>query len=404
MKLAVIGAGNRLCGMLPSMRKLGVEVAAIADPNAELVRQRLDQLDIPYDQTCFVGDAEALLDRSDEFAGFAIGSRCHLHAPLAIKVAKTGKPLFLEKPVAINQEQLDALADAWRGREDRVVLSFPLRVSPVFQIALDTMRSGRLGVINQVQAVNNVPYGEVYFESWYRRFHEVGGLWLQKATHDFDYLNQLVGARPLRIAAMMTQRIFGTGRVLQPDRPWSPELPHVDENSPAPPPIEEDISDRDADLADAGSRFHAAIRNQDAGSAIIWYDNGVIMSYDQNFVSRRAAGKRGAIVTGYNGTLSWDWSPESKVRIIDHDSPRVDVIECPAEGGHNGGDEALCQSFVDLIHGQPNLAGNLRDGLLSVAMCLAARKAAQNHTVEDIPDMGLFPRAEHTIDPSIIEA
>jgi hypothetical protein len=32
-----------------------------------------------------------------------------------------------------------------------------------------------------VQAINNVPYGSVYYHSWYRDPKETGGLFLQKA-------------------------------------------------------------------------------------------------------------------------------------------------------------------------------------------------------------------------------
>ena len=402
MRLAVIGAGRRLCEMLIGMRDVGIQIAAIADPDPQTVKNRLDELKIDIANIRFTDDTDALLRQADQFDAFAIGTRCNLHTPMAVKVAATGKALFLEKPVAISQQQLEELQAAWRGRENQVVVSFPLRVTPAFRIARQTLQSGRLGVINQVQAFNNVPYGEVYFETWHRCFKETGGLWLQKATHDFDYLTHLVSARPMRVAAMMTQRVFGTGRTLQPDRKPSTDIVYVDKHQ-FQLPANEDITNPDEDLADMGSRFHAGIRNQDAGSAIIWYDNGVIVSYDQNFVTRRAAGSRGAIITGFNGTLQWDWYPEPHIRIVDHDSTRVDNIDCPAEGGHGGGDLILQQALVDLIHGKPNTAGDLNDGLLSVAICLAARKAAWQHTVEDIPDFGIYPPAEQTIDPATIE-
>ena len=47
---------------------------------------------------------------------------------------------------------------------------------------MEIVDSGRLGVVNQVQAVNNVPYGGVYYaRSTYRDFDVTGGMWLQKA-------------------------------------------------------------------------------------------------------------------------------------------------------------------------------------------------------------------------------
>jgi predicted dehydrogenase len=57
--------------------------------------------------------------------------------------------------------------------------------------------SGVLGSLTMGQAVNNVPYGSVYYHSWYRDPAETGGLFLQKATHDIDYIHFLTGERPV---------------------------------------------------------------------------------------------------------------------------------------------------------------------------------------------------------------
>ena len=58
--------------------------------------------------------------------------------------------------------------------------------------------------MNQVQAVNYVPYGGVYYaRETYRDFDVTGGMWLQKATHDFDCLNALLGT-PTAVSAVMT--------------------------------------------------------------------------------------------------------------------------------------------------------------------------------------------------------
>ena len=56
--------------------------------------------------------------------------------------------------------------------------------------------------MEHVQAWNNVPYGWCYYQSWYRDENETQGLFLQKATHDFDYINYLVEKRPVMVCAM----------------------------------------------------------------------------------------------------------------------------------------------------------------------------------------------------------
>jgi len=195
--------------MIASMQTVdpGVSILAVADPDTESARRRLAM--VGNAEARVYPSADAMLEDQADYDGIVIGTRCHLHIPMAIKVASVGLPLFLEKPVAISLGELGALREAFRGREDEVVVSFPLRHTPLFSKALEVVKSGVLGTINQIQAINNVPYGGVYFGQWYRNHDQTGGLWLQKATHDFDCINLLAGSRPVGVAAMESRRVYG---------------------------------------------------------------------------------------------------------------------------------------------------------------------------------------------------
>ena len=202
-----------------------------------------------------------------------------------------------------------ALREAFRGREDEVAVSFPLRHTPLFSKVLEVVRSGALGTINQIQAVNNVPYGGVYFGQWYRNHDQTGGLWLQKATHDFDCINLLAGSRPVGLAAMESRRVYGGGK------PHDLRCSACDETETCPESPQnlarrgddggmyQDSDDR----SDHWCAFSSEIRNHDAGSALIMYENGIHASYSQNFLSRRSAYKRGATVIGYEAPSSSTW-------------------------------------------------------------------------------------------------
>ena len=103
-------------------------------------------------------------------------------------------PLYLEKPVAISMEQAIALERAFEGSHCPVVVSFPLRVSPLCELAREYMRDGAVGEPVHIAALNYVPYGTVYWERPYRNFEITQGLFLQKATHDLDYMSYLMGS------------------------------------------------------------------------------------------------------------------------------------------------------------------------------------------------------------------
>ncbi len=341
---------------------------------------RLDRENVPHDRTVFHPDTDRLLEHADSYDGILIGTRCDLHAPLAVKVAPTRLPLFLEKPVGISTAQLQALHAAFLGREASVVVSFPLRVTPLVQRVMEIIASGRLGIINQVQAFNYVPYGGGYFGQWYRDYNTTGGLWLQKATHDFDYINRLVGSRPLTIAATGTRKIYGGS---MPADLRCSACDRVDSCPESPRNIALRGDDGGMGHGDHACAFSESIRHHDAGSALILYADGTHASYAQNFVSRRSAARRGARITGYEATLEFDWYTES-IQVIEHHGTAVDTIKVEIPQGHHGGDSVLARNFIDIIRGQDVSHATLADGILSATMCIAARTSEANQTFEPV--------------------
>ena len=383
LNLAVIGLGRRASSLVKVLREVypGFRLAVVADPDEEGARRRLAEQGVVADGVRFVRDVDGVLEQAGGLDAIVIGTRCDTHTPLAVRVAATGLPLYLEKPVAVSHEQIVVLRDAYRGREKSVVVSFALRAMPLFETFLDVVRSGRLGTINQLQAINNVPYGGVYYSRFYREYGISGGLWLQKATHDFDYINQVLG-RPLMITAMATRKVYGG------DMPHDLLCSSCDraETCPeSPQGVARRGDDGGMGWDDHLCAFGDEIRNQDAGSALIMYEGGVHASYTQNFVSRRSAATRGAIVTGYEATASFDLYTGA-VRVVDHHLDRVDIINVSGAGGHHGGDTVLARNFADVCLGRADSMADLGTGLVSAAMCLAARESVHRQTWLAVPD------------------
>ena len=160
IRVGIIGLGLRITHVMRTLCKLdrGVRLAAVADPAIEKTRTRIHAEQFPgHDTVYLTNDVDELLEHVDLLDAILLGSRCILHTPIAMKVAKTGLPLFLEKPVATNWQQLKDLARAFEGKDEKVVVSFPLRCTDHVRTASAIIRSGRLGIINQVQSLNNVP-------------------------------------------------------------------------------------------------------------------------------------------------------------------------------------------------------------------------------------------------------
>ena len=132
--------------------------------------------------------------------------------------------------------------------------------------------------------------------------------------------------------------------------------------------------------------FGDGIKLQDAGAALISYEDSVHASYTQNFLTRRSAASRWATITGYQATLSSTGtrgrSPSSIITATGFDSFTV-----RATTGHLGGDEVLARNFVDVCLGRDESRTDLASGLLSAVMCLAARESAHTQRWTPIGDV-----------------
>ena len=115
--------------------------------------------------------------------------------------------------------------------------------------------------------------------------------------------------------------------------------------------------------------------NEDSSSALLEFGSGTHGAYTQVFYTRRDAGTRGATVSGYQGTLAFDWYA-NKLRRTRHHAPFSDVISPDSGMSHFGGDTELCRDFVGLIQGTRPSRTPIETGLASVYTCLAAKESA----------------------------
>jgi predicted dehydrogenase len=401
LRLAVIGLGGRSSGVIGIIRKISadVRVVAIHDADPRAARERVVQFGQTVDEIQWFDSAEKLLENSREYDGLMIGTRDDTHTAMAVIASETKLPLYLEKPVAVDRAQLETLHAAFAGREDDVVVSFPLRVTPLFSKVMEIISSGRLGKINQVQAVNNVEYGGVYFGQWYRTYKECRGLWLQKATHDFDCINLLADSEPLMVAATSSRLVYGGN---MPNDLKCSACRITDSCPESPKNIALRGDDGGMGKGDHWCAFSKGIENQDAGSALLLYANGIHASYSQNFLARRTMGRRGAIVMGYTASLEYDWKDNS-IRVVDHHKDHVEELTVEASQDHGGGDEVLAMNFIDLMRGRSKSISDLCAGIRSAAMCIAAMESARSRTFQTIPIIGETIEYDHAPPPVTAE-
>ena len=371
LKIGFIGFGSRSASVWSSIASFGqCEVKAIADPRWEEIKKARGE---EFPNCAWYADAEEML-RCETLDGIVLGSRCDLHTKYALLVARYGLPLFLEKPVSITEEELTALETIQPLMNEKTVVSFPLRLAKLVDVVKDYIDRGVIGEVAQVQAYNNVNYARGYYHKWYRDESITGGLFLQKSTHDLDYINYVLGrSGPKTICAMESKMVFKGNKPAGLACKDCPEYLTCPES-----PYQLERYDSKYAVPTAKCCFAVDTGNHDSATVLMQYDDGLCVTYTQNFIARKGAGKRGARFIGYKGTVEFDFNAKT-VTYFDHMSDREDRITIQSAGSHSGGDRRLAENFIAVMKGEDVSHSPLSEGILSARMCLAARKSAQTH-------------------------
>ena len=382
-RIGIIGFGGRMGSLwfLIERQARDFECVAVVDTRKEGCIPLMKIKKIDTDKVTFYDTVDEMLEKADLDA-VMIASHCNSHTDYAIKVLNKNLPLYLEKPVAVSYEELERLKAAGKGKENSVVVSFPLRVTPVVRVMKEKIAEGKIGEPNFMEAWNYPNYGDVYYRDWYRDENVIHGLWLQKATHDFDYMTDILGIKPTMICAMNQKQVF------KGDMPENLYCVDCDKFETCPQaPYQRYIARQELERVPAiGDREEFPFRcqfakdtgNEDAGSAIIRYETGMIASYSQCFFARNQAGCRGCRVVGYDGTIEFDGKDE-KLKYYSHRRPIVETVETQGGASHGGGDDILIDSFIHVVRGTGKSVANLTDGLRSVYMCLKAKDSCKEN-------------------------
>ncbi len=373
-KIGIIGMGGRMHSLISYefCHFPELQVVAVADPDFKKAKERLESIKtVDATKVCYYENGEDMLE-NEELDGVFVGTRCNLHKKYAVEVLKRKLPLFLEKPVVTTLEDYYELKEAVETYHGVGMTSFPLRLTEVLQKVKEIYDSGVLGTLSQIQAYNNVPYGRVYYKYWYRDESITGGLFLQKATHDLDYINYVLGKQPVELCAMESKMVYKGDKPADLKCEDCPDYETCYESTKV---IREQAKD---DPNGEYCSYGMDVGNQDSATILMRYADGMHAVYTQNFVARKEAGKRGMRMIGQKATVEFDWVT-SEVKLYWHNESKVEhILVRPNGGGHGGGDYALIRDFTAILNGDTSHS-SLTDGLQSAYLCLKAKESAEKH-------------------------
>ena len=207
LKIGIVGCGLQAATIASYLSVYGdeYEVVAVMDMNVPGSKARMAQKGVKVAENCiYTPDVASFIASAPKMDGIIIGTYCASHTDIACELEKLHVPLYIEKPVAIDFAQVNKLYNTFKNSSTPIQVSLPMRLCPLTQEAKKIIESGKIGKVCQVVGFEDTD-GEVYFTTWFRDADKTGGMFMQKAVHDIDYILYLAKTVPAEVCAMRTK-------------------------------------------------------------------------------------------------------------------------------------------------------------------------------------------------------
>jgi polar amino acid transport system substrate-binding protein len=193
VRIGLLGAGGYAKGMLlPQFKSAGAEFQSIATASGTTARAVGEQFGFRF---CASSADEVIGDAAVNL--IVIATRHDSHADLARRALEQGRHIFVEKPLALNDEELDSLIAMAQQSQGSLTVGFNRRFSP---LALDAKqffhdRSTPLSINYRVNA-GRVPVGH-----WAQQPNEGGGRIIGEVCHFIDFMHFISDSLVIRVYA-----------------------------------------------------------------------------------------------------------------------------------------------------------------------------------------------------------
>ncbi len=191
--LAIIGTGSFATGtLLPEISKLkNVHVEAFASGRGLSAKHARDR----YGKGTVVPSMRDALT-NPKVGAVVIATRHDSHAELAITALKAGRHVFLEKPAALNREELARVDAAVNESKKICFVGFNRRFSPFAEEIARTFHGRTSGLVMNARInAGRIPRG-----TWVLDPKEGGGRIIGEGCHFIDLMSYWAGASPSEIS------------------------------------------------------------------------------------------------------------------------------------------------------------------------------------------------------------
>ncbi|MDI6809114.1 MAG: bi-domain-containing oxidoreductase [Candidatus Eisenbacteria bacterium] len=207
VRVGVIGAGLFARGtLLPAMKKVpDMDFAAVTDSRGLNAKVTADLKKFRYTASDYL---EILRDNDIDLV-FVL-TRHDSHYKLVCETLKSGKPVFVEKPLCIRGDQLREIAGTYNslvasGSNPFLMVGFNRRFAPTTKMCIEFVKKSRDASVVQIRC----NAGFISQESWVHKKDEGGGRIIGEVCHFVDLAQAITGGLPEKVFACCTESSKG---------------------------------------------------------------------------------------------------------------------------------------------------------------------------------------------------
>jgi UDP-2-acetamido-3-amino-2,3-dideoxy-glucuronate N-acetyltransferase len=182
VKVGVIGAGYWGVNLIRVAHELGI-LESVCDAN----EAALANIALAYPDTGLELDIVSLLER--DIDAVIIAAPAPLHAELALEAIAAGKHVFVEKPLAMSEEEAATVVQAARAGGRTLFVGHVLLYHPAVQRMIGLIREGAIGDVRHVRS-RRLSWGKLRAQE---------NVWWSFAPHDIAVTLEIFEEAPQRV-------------------------------------------------------------------------------------------------------------------------------------------------------------------------------------------------------------
>ncbi|WP_157465028.1 Gfo/Idh/MocA family protein [Deinococcus apachensis] len=397
--VAVLGCGNRGADVYARhLAAEGASVTHLVDPRPARLREVASRHGLGP-EACFL-DSDAFFALGRVADALVIATPDDAHVGPCLRALDLGYDVLLEKPICLEEAELDVLLAAEAASSGRVTVCHVLRATPFFRAIRGVLDSGRLGRLVGIQHAENVAY-------WHYAHSYVRGNWAQsppaapfvlaKSGHDLDLLRWFAGAPPVRVSSEGALFHFRPGEA----PPGASDRCVTCPLMGCPYDARRIYTTRDPErwpvtvLTAGGVSLADALASGPYGRCVYGGGNDVVDHQAVTVVFANGVtaqltvsafthdNTRTLKLLGTHGELRGHLD-RGEIEVHDFRTDVAELLTADVGGNHGGGDLALVAAWLAFLRREAGVPTSLAESLDSHRMAFAAERARRRTTVERV--------------------